>query len=96
VLDILRNAETTQNEIARLNFSLGRGEAQRANAVARETKIACRLIFRSCSKGVLMPYVRLDLPRAYARAVKRDLATRFCKLYAEVMQTQSWPKRRYR
>ena len=37
-----------------------------------------------------MPYVHLDLPGTYATAVKRDLATRFCKLYAEVMQTQSW------
>jgi hypothetical protein len=34
VLDILKSAETTQNEIARLNFSFGRSEAQRANAVA--------------------------------------------------------------
>jgi phenylpyruvate tautomerase PptA (4-oxalocrotonate tautomerase family) len=37
-----------------------------------------------------MPYMHLDLPGAYATAVKRDLATRLCKLYAEVMQTQSW------
>jgi len=29
-----------------------------------------------------MPYVHLDLPGTYATAVKRDLATRFCKLYA--------------
>jgi hypothetical protein len=36
-----------------------------------------------------MPYLHLDLPRTYATAVKRDLATRLCKLYAEVMQTQS-------
>ena len=37
-----------------------------------------------------MPYMHLDLPGTYATAVKRDLATRLCKLYAEVMQTQSW------
>ena len=36
-----------------------------------------------------MPYLHLDLPRTYATAVKRDLATRLCKLHAEVMQTQS-------
>jgi len=38
-----------------------------------------------------MPYMHLDLSRAYATAVKRDLATRLCNLYAEVMQTRSWP-----
>lgn len=37
-----------------------------------------------------MPYLHLDLPRTYATAVKRDLATRLCKIYAEVMQTQLW------
>ena len=37
-----------------------------------------------------MPYMHLDLPGTYSTAVKRDLATRLCKLYAEVMQTQSW------
>jgi phenylpyruvate tautomerase PptA (4-oxalocrotonate tautomerase family) len=37
-----------------------------------------------------MPYLHLDLPGTYATDVKRDLATRLCKLYAEVMQTQSW------
>jgi phenylpyruvate tautomerase PptA (4-oxalocrotonate tautomerase family) len=37
-----------------------------------------------------MPYLHLDLPKTYATAVKRDLATRLCKLYAEVMQTESW------
>jgi phenylpyruvate tautomerase PptA (4-oxalocrotonate tautomerase family) len=37
-----------------------------------------------------MPYLHLDLPRTYATAVKRDLATRLCKVYAEIMQTQSW------
>jgi hypothetical protein len=35
-----------------------------------------------------MPYLHLDLPRTYETAAKRD--TRLCKLYAEVMQTQSW------
>ena len=37
-----------------------------------------------------MPYLHLDLPGTYVTAVKRDLATRLCKVYAEVMQTQSW------
>ncbi len=37
-----------------------------------------------------MPYMHLDLPRTYATAVKRALATRLCKIYAQVMQTQSW------
>jgi phenylpyruvate tautomerase PptA (4-oxalocrotonate tautomerase family) len=37
-----------------------------------------------------VPYLHLDLPRTYSTAVKLDLATRLCKLYAEVMQTQSW------
>jgi phenylpyruvate tautomerase PptA (4-oxalocrotonate tautomerase family) len=39
---------------------------------------------------MLMPYLHLDLPGTYETAVKRDLATRLCKVYAEVMQTQSW------
>jgi phenylpyruvate tautomerase PptA (4-oxalocrotonate tautomerase family) len=39
---------------------------------------------------MLMPYLHLDLPGTYVTAVKRDLATRLCKVYAEVMQTQSW------
>jgi hypothetical protein len=34
VPDILRSAETTQTEIAPLNFSFDGGEAKRANAVA--------------------------------------------------------------
>jgi hypothetical protein len=37
-----------------------------------------------------MPYMHLDLPGTYPVAVKRELATRLCKLYAEVMETQSW------
>ena len=37
-----------------------------------------------------MPYLHLDLPRTYSKTIKRDLATRLCKLYAEVMQTQPW------
>src|SRR5579862_5909129 len=39
---------------------------------------------------MLMPYLHLDLPGTYVTAVKRDLATRLCEVYAEVMQTQSW------
>ena len=37
-----------------------------------------------------MPYLHLDLPGTYPVAVKRDLATRLCELYAEVMETQLW------
>src|SRR5205807_9640025 len=37
-----------------------------------------------------MPYLHLDLPGAYPAEVKRELATRLCKLYAEVMETQLW------
>jgi hypothetical protein len=35
-----------------------------------------------------MPYLHLDLPGTYPVEVKRELATRLCKLYAEVMETQ--------
>lgn len=37
-----------------------------------------------------MPYLRLDLAKTYPPATKRELATRLCHLYAEVMQTQLW------
>jgi hypothetical protein len=37
-----------------------------------------------------MPYLHLDLPGTYPIAVKRELATPVCKLYAEVMETQLW------
>jgi phenylpyruvate tautomerase PptA (4-oxalocrotonate tautomerase family) len=37
-----------------------------------------------------MPYIHVDVSRTYAPNVKHELATRLCKLYAEVMQTQSW------
>ncbi len=37
-----------------------------------------------------MPYLHLDLPGSYPSAVKRELATRLCRLYADVMKTQSW------
>ena len=37
-----------------------------------------------------MPYLHLDLPGTYPIEVKRELATRLCKLYAEVMETQLW------
>ena len=37
-----------------------------------------------------MPYLHLDLPGTYESSAKRELATRLCKLYAEVMQTQLW------
>jgi hypothetical protein len=37
-----------------------------------------------------MPYLHLDLPGSYPVEVKRELATRLCKLYAELMETQLW------
>ena len=37
-----------------------------------------------------MPYLHLDLPGTYPVQVKRELATRLCKLYAEAMETQLW------
>src|SRR5260221_4344876 len=37
-----------------------------------------------------MPYLHLDLPGTYSVEVKRELATRLCKLYAEIMETQPW------
>lgn len=37
-----------------------------------------------------MPYLHLNLAKKYPAQVKRDLATRLCRLYADVMQTQSW------
>ena len=37
-----------------------------------------------------MPYLQLDVPGHYSAAVKRELATRLCTLYAQVMETQLW------
>jgi phenylpyruvate tautomerase PptA (4-oxalocrotonate tautomerase family) len=37
-----------------------------------------------------MPYLHLDLPGRFPAAQKRELATRLCHLYADVMQTQTW------
>jgi phenylpyruvate tautomerase PptA (4-oxalocrotonate tautomerase family) len=37
-----------------------------------------------------MPYLHLDLAKTYASETKRELATRLCHLYADVMQTQLW------
>src|SRR5216683_709944 len=37
-----------------------------------------------------MPYLHLDLPGTYPVEVKRELATRLCKLYADLMETQLW------
>src|SRR5712664_2461006 len=37
-----------------------------------------------------MPYLHLDLPGTYAVEVKRELATRLCELYADLMETQLW------
>ena len=37
-----------------------------------------------------MPYLHLDLAKVYPPETKRELATRLCRLYAEVMQTQLW------
>jgi phenylpyruvate tautomerase PptA (4-oxalocrotonate tautomerase family) len=37
-----------------------------------------------------MPYLHLNLAKKYSAQTKRELATRLCRLYSEVMQTQSW------
>lgn len=37
-----------------------------------------------------MPYLHLDLAKTYPSETKRELATRLCRLYAHVMQTQLW------
>ena len=37
-----------------------------------------------------MPYLHLDLAQTYPSETKRELATRLCHLYADVMQTQLW------
>ena len=37
-----------------------------------------------------MPYLHLDLAKTYPSETKRELATRLCHLYAEVMRTQLW------
>lgn len=40
--------------------------------------------------GSTMPYLHIDLAKTYPSDTKRELATRLCHLYADVMQTQSW------
>jgi phenylpyruvate tautomerase PptA (4-oxalocrotonate tautomerase family) len=37
-----------------------------------------------------MPYLHLNLPGTYPVEIKRELATRLCNIYADVMQTQLW------
>jgi hypothetical protein len=37
-----------------------------------------------------MLYLHLDVPGTSPVQVKRDLATRLCQLYAEVIETQLW------
>src|SRR5271156_5352556 len=37
-----------------------------------------------------MPYLHLNLAKTYPSETKRELATRLCHLYADVMQTQLW------
>ena len=37
-----------------------------------------------------MPYLHLDLPGRFPADKKRELAARLCRLYADVMQTQTW------
>jgi phenylpyruvate tautomerase PptA (4-oxalocrotonate tautomerase family) len=37
-----------------------------------------------------MPYLHLDLAKTYPSEIKQELATRLCRLYADVMQTQLW------
>jgi phenylpyruvate tautomerase PptA (4-oxalocrotonate tautomerase family) len=38
----------------------------------------------------VVPYLHLDLPGRFPVAQKRELAVRLCRLYADVMQTQTW------
>ena len=47
----------------------------------------------SAAAETVMPYVHLDLPGTYPVEVKRELATRLCRLYADVMETQPWRPR---
>ena len=37
-----------------------------------------------------MPYLQLDTTGPLAPAIKQEIMTRLCRLYAEVMQTQTW------
>lgn len=37
-----------------------------------------------------MPYLHLDVAKTYPAETKRELASRLCHLYADVMQTQLW------
>ena len=37
-----------------------------------------------------MPYLHLNVAKTYPSKTKRELATRLCRLYGDVMQTQSW------
>src|SRR5215469_10239279 len=37
-----------------------------------------------------MPYMHVDLPGKFPKEQKRELAERLCKIYADVMKTQSW------
>jgi len=37
-----------------------------------------------------MPYLHLNVAKTYPSETKRELATRLCRLYADVMQTQLW------
>ena len=37
-----------------------------------------------------MPYLQLDTAGPLDPAVKQEIMTRLCRLYAEIMQTQSW------
>jgi phenylpyruvate tautomerase PptA (4-oxalocrotonate tautomerase family) len=51
-------------------------------------------MFNLCIDNIVlestMPYQRLDLAHHYPSETKRELATRLCHLYADVMQTQLW------
>ena len=37
-----------------------------------------------------MPYLHLNLSKSYPAPVKREIATRLCKLYSSIMQTEPW------
>ena len=72
---------------------LGQAQAQLPNAVAEfgPSGDEGALFLKAPNlKEIVMPYLHLDLPGTYPVEVKRELATRLCKLYADLMETQLW------
>ena len=72
---------------------LGQAQAQLPNAVAEfgPSGDEGALFLKAPNlKEIVMPYLHLDLPGTYPVEVKRELATRLCELYADLMETQLW------